>query len=149
MSQWFVIQHQDLSHQLISRYLSGLTLISPFRPTPRGSFDVKTLYFISRAFHIIFYSHFLGSILCILRMSNIAPHSKAGFVPRKQFLRQDLVFRTSGAHIVVKWTKTLQNLKAHHIVQLPTIDKMYLCPIMNYCIYLGFYVVFNTVQVIS
>ena len=124
MSQWFVIQHQDLSHQLISRYLSGLTLISPFRPTPRGSFDVKTLYFISRAFHIIFYSHFLGSILCILHMSNIAPHSKAGFVPRKQFLRQDLVFRPLG---LILWSNGLRHCRTSKLTILSNCQPLTKC----------------------
>ena len=29
----------------------------------------------------------------------------------------------------MKWTKTLQDRKAHHMVQLPAINNMYLCPV--------------------
>ena len=37
--------------------------------------------------------------------------------------------RVSIEHIIIKWTKTLQDCKAHHIVQLPSIDNIYLCPV--------------------
>ena len=41
--------------------------------------------------------------------SNIAPHSRSQFDPRRHFLRQDLIFGPPGAHLVIKWTKTLQD----------------------------------------
>ena len=62
-------------------------------------------------------------------MSNIAPHRKKVFVPTGHILRQDLIFAPPGLHIIVKWTKTLQYRKAHHVVQLPALDNMYLCPV--------------------
>ena len=62
-------------------------------------------------------------------MSNVAPHSIARFDPDKHFLRQDVIFAPPGAHLIIKWTKTLQDNKSHHVVQLPTINNMYLCPV--------------------
>ena len=62
-------------------------------------------------------------------MSNVAPHSRSQFDPRRHFLRQDLIFGPPGAHLVIKWIKTLQDNKSHHVVQLPEIDNLYLCPV--------------------
>ena len=62
-------------------------------------------------------------------MSNVALHSRSQFDPRRHFLRQDLIFGPPGAHLVIKWTKTLQDNKSHHVVQLPEIDNLYLWPV--------------------
>ena len=61
-------------------------------------------------------------------MSNVATHSRSQFDPNRHFL-QDLIFGPPGAHLVIKWTKTLQDNKSHHVVQLPEIDNLYLCPV--------------------
>ena len=55
-------------------------MTSQFRPTPRGVFDVPTLYHISRVCDllsdpILFRAIFLTAFYGFLRMSNIAPHS--------------------------------------------------------------------------
>ena len=62
-------------------------------------------------------------------MSNNAPHIKKAFDPNTHILRQDLIFALPGLHILVKWTKTLQDGKAYHMVQLPSINNTYLCPV--------------------
>ena len=62
-------------------------------------------------------------------MSNLAPHSAKAFDPSKHFLRQDLFFDPPGAYLLLKWTKTLQDHRAHHIIQLPSIDNHFLCPV--------------------
>ena len=62
-------------------------------------------------------------------MSNIAPHSSKNFSKQHHFLRQDVIFGPPGAHLVLKWTKTMQDRKSHNIIQLPTIKNKYLCPV--------------------
>ena len=62
-------------------------------------------------------------------MSNIAPHSSRQFNPQKHFLRQDVIFAPLGAHIILKWCKTMQDAKSTHIVQLPEIANVWLCPV--------------------
>ena len=64
-----------------------------------------------------------------LRMSNIAPHSLKNFDKFQHFLRQDVIFGPPGVHLVLKWTKTMQDHKSHHIIQLPTISNKDLCPV--------------------
>ena len=62
-------------------------------------------------------------------MLNLAPHSVRAFDPSKHCLRQDLFFDPPGAHLLLKWTKTLQDHRAHHIIQLTSIDNHFLCPV--------------------
>ena len=63
-------------------------------------------------------------------MSNLAPHSRFKFDSHKHFLRQDIIFAEPGAHILIKWTKTLQDSLAHHFVQIPALKNVTLCPVL-------------------
>ena len=128
----------DSHHPSVGRFLRSISINSHFRPTPRGVFDVPTLYHISKACDllsdpILFRAIFLTAFYGFLRMSNLAPHSARAFDPSKHFLRQDIFFGPPppppGAHLLLKWTKTLQDHRAHHIIQLPAIDSHFLCPV--------------------
>ena len=134
MARIYNIPAEDLSHVAVSHYLRSISINSTFRPTPRGIFDIRTMYHISKACDNLsdpplFRAIFLTAFYAFLRMSNIAPHSSKAFEPTKHFLRQDLIFHHPGAHLLVKWTKTLQDNRSHHWVQLPKLENMYLCPV--------------------
>ena len=63
-------------------------------------------------------------------MSNIAPHSLKSFKPEKNLLRRDIVFKEPGAHVKIKWTKTLQDQRSHHWIQLPKLSRQVICPVL-------------------
>ena len=134
MAKNFGLDHQDLFHQAIFRYLRSIQLNSPFRPSPRGLFDIQTLYHISMACDYLPDPHlyraiFLTAFYGFLRMSNCAPHAGRLFDLFKHFLRQDAIFQPPGVHLILKWTKTMQD-KSYDVVQLPFIDNILLCPVM-------------------
>ena len=62
-------------------------------------------------------------------MSNIAPHSKGQFDPVRHMLRQDILFLEPGAHVLLKWTKTLQDYSSYHFVQIPKLTNPDLFPV--------------------
>ena len=100
----------------------------------QGIFDIRTIYLISMSCHILpdpllFRAIFLVSFYGFLRMSNIAPHSLSKFDPNKHFLRKDLIFGPPGAYLIMKWSKTLQSSESYHIVRLPSISNLFLCPV--------------------
>ena len=70
---------------------------------------------------------FLTSFFAFLRMSNIAPHSRARFDPGRHLLRQDIIFASPGADILLKWS--MQNRTAHQFVQIPQLPNPDLCPV--------------------
>ena len=124
----------SIGHPAVQRYICSISINSTFSPTPRGIFDVHTLYNISLSCDILtdpilFRAIFLTAFYGFLRMSNIAPHSASKFSPDHHFLRQDLIFACPGTHLLIKWTKTLQHHKAHHWIQLPSIHNHFLCPV--------------------
>ena len=129
--------HWDQSifdHHLLHSYLRSISINSSFHPTPRGIFDIRTLALISSTCHILddpplYRAAFLVSFFAFLRMSNVAPHSKFKFDPNKHLLRQDVIFQPPGAHILIKWTKTLQDNSSHHLVQIPALTNHILCPV--------------------
>ena len=134
MTKFYNIEHSDLSHIAVSRFLRSITINSRFSPTPRGVFDIHTLYRLSLACDslsdpILYRAIFLTAFFAFLRMSNMAPHSARAFDPTRHFLRQDLIFADPGVHLLIKWTKTLQSFNSHHIVQLPTLANIMLCPV--------------------
>ena len=45
------------------------------------------------------------------------------------FLGRILFSWPPGAHILIKWTKTLQDKSAHHFVQVPALRNKVLCPV--------------------
>ena len=128
------MDYSETHNPAVNRYIRGLALTFPFRPTPRGIFDIPTLYAISKQCEILsdpilFRSIFLTSFYAFLRMSNIAPHSSRQFDPHKHLLRRDVIFAPPGAHIILKWCKTMQDAKSTHIVQITEIANVWLCPV--------------------
>ena len=123
------------SFRLVSEYLRSISINTRFAPTPRGIFDLTTLALISQACDILvdpplFRAIFLLAFFAFLRMSNIAPHSRFKFDAQRHFLRQDVIFAEPGAHILIKWTKTLQDSSARHFVQIPVLKNVTLCPVL-------------------
>ena len=114
MAKVYQLQHVDTLHVLIVRFSRSLSLNSPFAPTPRGVFDIPTLYKISLACDVLqdpvlFRALFLTAFYGFLRMSNIAPHRSKDFTSDRHFLRRDLTFTQDGTLLLIKWTKTLQD----------------------------------------
>ena len=79
-------------HPAVNRLLRSISLTSHFAPTPRGIFDIPTLYNISiscdstddpHLYRAIFLVAFYG----ILSLSNIAPHCHKKFSEQHHFLR--------------------------------------------------------------
>ena len=100
-TKFYQIDYQGACHPSVVRYLRSISINSRFQPTPRGIFDIKTLYAISQACDqlpdpLLYRAIFLCSFYAFLRMSNVAPHSRAQFDPNRHFLRQDLLFASSG-----------------------------------------------------
>ena len=131
MAKFYNIEHSHLSHIAVSRFLRSIAINSRFSPTPRGVFNIYTLYRLSLACDslsgpVLFRAIFLTVFFAFLRMSNVAPNCARAFDPASHFLRQDLIFADPGAQLLIKWTKTLQSFNSHHIVQLL---KLMLCPV--------------------
>ena len=65
-----------------------------------------------------------------LRLSNVLPHSIAKFDHTRQLARADVIFGTSGAVLLIKWSKTMQNRRDFVTISLPDLAGSHLCPVM-------------------
>ena len=97
LSQFYDLNTHGLSHPVVLRFLRSLSINSTFRPTPRGIFDIRMMYEISKAcdsLHdpVLYRAIFLVAFYGFLRLSNIAPHSARQFSSSRYFLRKDLIF---------------------------------------------------------
>ena len=109
VSKNFNLDVSALSHISVAHYLRSISINSSFRSTPRGIFDITTLYHISRACDTLsdpalYRALFLTAFFGFLRMSNLAPHSSAKFDHTRHLLRQDLFFHPPGRitlHIIL------------------------------------------------
>ena len=114
MASFYNIPHEAVHSEPVKRFLRSITINSSFAPTHRGIFDIHTIYLISMAcdslsVHPLYRVIFLTAFYAFFRISNIASHSKKAFDPTRHILRQDLIFAAPGLHIIVKWTKILQD----------------------------------------
>ena len=55
----------------------------------------------------VFKASFFLSCSTFLRISNLVPHATSSYDPLKQLARGDLIFAPPGAHVIIKWSKTL------------------------------------------
>ena len=51
------------------------------------------------------------------------------FNPLEQLARADLFFAPPGAHILIKWSKTLQAKNQIRLLKIPSLKKSILCPV--------------------
>ena len=64
-----------------------------------------------------------------LRISILVPHSIQAFSPLEQITRGDVFFAPPGIHILVKWTKTIQNRDSIRLLKIPSLGVSPVCPV--------------------
>ena len=120
---------ESLNHPSIHLFFKNITIHSSFVPKYKGYFDITTIRLISQSCAILedpvlFRAIFLVAFHAFLRISNIAPHSRAAFSPSRHLLVKDIIFAPPGAHILIKWAKCQQEADSYKFVQ-----DQFLCPV--------------------
>ena len=119
----------------LALFVKATRLQAPFNLSISAHLDVTLLQRIiqqcdSMQFPVIFKPLYLVVFFSFLRLSNVLPHSVASFDHTRQLARGDVIFGDSGAVLVIKWSKTMQNRKDFTTVSLPDLAGSNLCPIM-------------------
>ena len=104
---------QPFQDSRIKYYLKAISLHKPFKVTQKKIVDIHTLQLIVRSCNFtymgqIYKALYLVAFFSFLRISNLVPHSIQAFSPIHQLAKGDLIFASPGVHIIIKWTKTLQ-----------------------------------------
>ena len=132
-----------LSHNLVHHLIKSipqlpsnpLTIKQLFTPSllqqlllKQNSFPHPLLY---KALYLLAFHGFF-------RISNLVPNSLQTFNLSQHLARGDIIFGHPGAHIVVKWTKTINNRQGR-VIQLSSIPNSPLCPILALQSYIAAY----------
>ena len=117
-------------------FIKSIKINRPLQPSSKLVVDENILYSIcatstSLPFYNTFKALHLLAYFSFLRLSSILPHSKATFDKSRHLCKGDITFSQSGAVVVVKWTKTLQDRCKVASVSLPNLGASPLCPIAD------------------
>ena len=126
--------HAPLCHNSISLFIKSISNSASYTPKFKGHFDLPTIRFISQACDILtdpllYRAIFLTAFYAFLRLSIVAPHSRASFSPTIHPLRKDVLFAPPGAHLLMKWAKNMQGRTQYKFVQIPSMTDELLCPV--------------------
>ena len=106
----------------------------PLNPSIKPIIDIHTLQSIALQCDRMHMGHICKAAILLaffsfLRISNLVPHSIAGYDPLKHLSQADLIFAPPGINVIVKWSKTLQNRDKVKVIKVPSLGKSPLCPV--------------------
>ena len=118
----------------IKVYTKAIMRNAPFKPSIQTIIDVNMLHKLTKHcdnmyMGIIFKAAILTSFFSFLRISNLVPHSISTFDHMKQLARADVIFAPPGAHIIIKWSKTLQFRNKIKVIKIPSLGTSSICPV--------------------
>ena len=132
--KWFDLDTQVLEHSKVKLMLKAIEQTSTCIPVYKGVFDVPTLTRLIQLcrqfpYHLTFQALYLLAFFGFFRISNLVPASRFVFDIKKQLCRGDVIIQPSNAIVIVKWSKTLQNIKKGTFVIIPRLGRSPLCPV--------------------
>ena len=122
-----------LDHPRIKYFQKSVKINRPLTLISHNIIDLDTLEKISEACHDltsgkVLRAVFLTGFFGFFRLSNLAPHSLAGFDPSRHLTGQDLFFTKKLVKILMKWSKTIQTRDVVQVVSLPKLKNKLICP---------------------
>ena len=118
----------------IKYFNRSLAISAPFKVKLKAIIDPHTLQKITKKCDSMYMGQvykaaFLLSFVSFLRISNLVPHATTKFNQMKQLARGDVFFAPPGAHILIKWSKTLQTRDSVKIIKIPSLGSSPVCPV--------------------
>ena len=132
--QIYSLNHKVLEHRKVALLLKSFAINRPLQFKPKGIISVQLLADILQAckslLHpALFKAVFSFAFFSFLRISNIAPPTESMFDLSRHLARGDIIWGHPGAHIILKWSKTMQTRREHQVVQIPVLCNSSLCPV--------------------
>ena len=115
-------------------FLKAIRIHRPFKPRVLAHLDIP---FLEKIIHLcdhmqfpqIFKPLYLLMFFSFLRMSNVLPHAVTQFDFTRHLARADVIFGATGAVLLIKWSKTLQNRRDVVTISLPDLQGSHFCPV--------------------
>ena len=130
----YAIDTSPLCDPRIKFFHKSLLLHRPFKVSIKSIIDPSTLNrIIKECDHmfmgLVYKTAYLLSFFSFLRISNLVPHSIRKYDPLHQLARADVIFAPPGAHLIIKWSKTLQSNNQVRVLKIPHLGASSLCPV--------------------
>ena len=115
-------------------FLKAIRIHRPLNPRVLTHLDIPLLEkILSLCDHMqfpqVFKPLYLLMFFSFLRMSNVLPHAVTQFDFTRHLARADVIFGATGAVLLIKWSKTLQNRRDVVTISLPDLQGSHLCPV--------------------
>ena len=123
-----------LEHRKVYLFIKSVSINSTYVPKFKANITISLLDKITKACDTLRYgcvckAVFLLAYFAFLRISNVVPVSVKAFDATRNLLRGDVIFGPPGAHIIIKWSKSMQSSNSHQVVQIPSLSSSPLCPV--------------------
>ena len=124
---------QVLDHPQVKYFLKALKINRPLKVKSNNVITIPWLIEISKACEgftcgLIYRAALLLGFFAFLRLSNLAPHSLAGFDPTRHLTGEDVFFTKKHAKVLIKWSKTIQTRDKVQCLTLPKLKNKIICP---------------------
>ena len=118
----------------IRYYNKAVARSAPLKVSMKAIIDItifhKTVQVCDSMFMgFVYKAAILLSFFSFLQISNLVPHSMTSFQPLKQLAQGDVFFAPPGAHILLKWSKTLQMNNSVRLIKVPYLGSAPICPV--------------------
>ena len=115
-------------------FLKAIRIHRPLNPRVLAHLDIplleKILYLCDHMqFPQVFKPLYLLMFFSFLRMSNVVPHAVTQFDFTRHLARADVIYGATGAVLLIKWSKTLQNRRDVVTISLSDFQGSHLCPV--------------------
>ena len=132
--QLYSLPLQQFAHPKLHLMYKSLSIHRPLNIKVKGVIDIPMLRSIMQQCEgmsnaIVYKALFLTAFYSFLRISNFVSETVNSFDYSRQLIRNDIIWGPPGAHIIVKWSKTLQCRDRAQVVQIPSITDESLCPV--------------------
>ena len=77
----------------------------------------------------VFTAMYLLAFFSFMRLSNLVPHSRSQYDHTKHLARGDVIFSSTEAIIIIKWSKTIQFRDRVVTIRIPFLPGSSLCPV--------------------
>ena len=126
---------QPFEDPRIKYFQKAIILHRPFKASLKKIIDIDTLQLIVRACDTtymgqVFKAVYTLAFFSFLRISNLVPHTRNTYSPLYHLSRADVFFASPGIHLLLKWSKTLQNKDSVRLLKIPALGSNPICPVM-------------------
>ena len=115
-------------------FLKAMAINRPLNLKVQGIIDIPLLKLMVSSCDSLphpntFKAVYLLAFFAFLRISNLVSSTIQGYDSSRQLSRGDIIWGHPGAHVVLKWSKTIQDRLSHQVVQIPSLKARDICPV--------------------